>query len=299
VIENYRNPFPEGDPDRHAIWEILMRRDFNAFLSCDWSKTGGDFLEDGFFGIDARKKTNPEQWQVITLTAYRESWQKEAENFKNIELDGESKLDFLFRSVHLRDIDICEDRAIAWKKFDGHTRTVTGQPVEINWQSLYKMIRTSQGWKIAGFVGYMPYPMPGVGRDMEADRSIIEIPPAVGSSEWGFPFSPAATAKQSTTLIALSGQGPLNPDGSICGDTITEQTRTTLDNCREKLKALDASFHDVLKVNVYLRDVSMIKEFNKVYLNYFDKPYPARTTIGATPPADILVEIEMWAAIRK
>lgn len=46
-----RNPFLH-DPVRREIWDVLMRRDFEAFLAADWSMTGPDFLEKEFLGLD-------------------------------------------------------------------------------------------------------------------------------------------------------------------------------------------------------------------------------------------------------
>lgn len=40
-----QNPFA-GDPDCHEIWEILMRRDFEAFVAADWSRAEPDFLAE-------------------------------------------------------------------------------------------------------------------------------------------------------------------------------------------------------------------------------------------------------------
>ena len=43
----FKNPFPASDAARHAIWEMLVPRDIDAFLAADWSMVAGDFVEDG------------------------------------------------------------------------------------------------------------------------------------------------------------------------------------------------------------------------------------------------------------
>ena len=48
------NPFNQQDPDRYAIWEMLVKRDIEAFIDNDWDAVANDFVEDGFMGIDAR-----------------------------------------------------------------------------------------------------------------------------------------------------------------------------------------------------------------------------------------------------
>ena len=44
----FKNPFPVSEAARHAIWEMLVPRDIDAFLAADWSLVAGDFVEDGF-----------------------------------------------------------------------------------------------------------------------------------------------------------------------------------------------------------------------------------------------------------
>ena len=38
------NPFPASDPDRHAIWEMLVERDIQAFVAADWNPWRRIFL---------------------------------------------------------------------------------------------------------------------------------------------------------------------------------------------------------------------------------------------------------------
>src|SRR3546814_20646316 len=73
-------PFSEADGDRRAIWEMLVRRDIDAFLQQDWAMVAGDFVESGFFGIDACGSNDPDQWKprFETLAEYREDWLRQA-----------------------------------------------------------------------------------------------------------------------------------------------------------------------------------------------------------------------------
>jgi hypothetical protein len=41
------NPFA-NDPDRSAIWTMLVERDIAAFVAADWSMVDGDFIKEGF-----------------------------------------------------------------------------------------------------------------------------------------------------------------------------------------------------------------------------------------------------------
>ena len=74
------NPFPEADGDRHAIWEMLMRRDFEAFLAQGWAMVEDDFIAEGFFGLHAHGRSNPDSWKLgfPNLAAYRAEWLRQA-----------------------------------------------------------------------------------------------------------------------------------------------------------------------------------------------------------------------------
>lgn len=155
-----RNPFPQGDPDRHALWEMLMRRDFEAFVTRDWSMVEGDFLADRFFGMHAHFLNDADSWrlQFPTLESYRDEWLRQAEESAAIDY-AEPLRDALFRCVTLRDIDLQGDRAVLHKKFNGTIARADGSSERLNWQTLYFCFRLDGRWRITGFVGYMPHPL--------------------------------------------------------------------------------------------------------------------------------------------
>ena len=155
-----RNPFPEGDPDRHALWEMLVRRDIEAFLARDWSMVADDFLADRFFGLHGHFLANPDSWRLAfpTLEAYRDEWLRQAEETARIAF-AEPLREALFRITNLRDIDIAGDRAVLHKKFDGTIARADGTVQRLAWQTLYFCAKSGGRWRIAGFVGYLPHPM--------------------------------------------------------------------------------------------------------------------------------------------
>jgi hypothetical protein len=152
-----RNPY-DADPDRQEIWEILMRRDLEAFVAVDWARVEPDFLAGEFQGIDAGKQSNPDLWRLrfADLATYRAEWISQAEDFRKSELQGVSRLDFLFASIVLQDIEISGPRAMAHKKFLGSATTTLGAPLKIEWQTLYLLREVESHWKITGFVGFLP-----------------------------------------------------------------------------------------------------------------------------------------------
>jgi 2-iminobutanoate/2-iminopropanoate deaminase len=103
---------------------------------------------------------------------------------------------------------------------------------------------------------------------------------------------------QADRIVVISGQVAVDADGNILGDTIEDQTRATLDNCRRLLETAGCTFQDVFKVNAYLADIHDWSRFNAVYMELIPEPRPARTTVGARLLRTFLVEIEMWAVKR-
>ncbi|WP_033075608.1 RidA family protein [Sphingopyxis sp. MWB1] len=111
------------------------------------------------------------------------------------------------------------------------------------------------------------------------------------------PYSPVLRISRDADIIVISGQAPLDLQGQVIGDTIEEQARVTLENCRKQLAAAGASFSDVFKVNVYMTDLADWPRFNNVYREIMPQPFPTRTAIGCALLDGFQVEIEMWAVL--
>ena len=151
------NPFA-GDRDREQIWEMLVRRDIEAFVSQDWSLVADDFDEVRFLGIHAHNDRDPDKWDAgfPTLASYRDEWLRQAAESAAVEY-AESLADGIFRATDLGVIDITGEVAVARKKFDGTIARKDGTVDRLNWQTLYFCRREGARWKITGFVGYMAY----------------------------------------------------------------------------------------------------------------------------------------------
>jgi len=76
------NPFNQNDPDRYYIWEMLVKRDIEAFMNNDWEEVAEDFVEEGFMGIDARFLNNPDSWRLFfpNLNTYKQFWLEQSAN---------------------------------------------------------------------------------------------------------------------------------------------------------------------------------------------------------------------------
>ena len=94
--------------------------------------------------------------------------------------------------------------------------------------------------------------------------------------------------------VYLSGQVPLDPATTqlVSGD-FEAQVRRVFENLKAVAQAAGGSLASAVKVNIYLTDLANFPKVNEVMSQYFDKPYPARTTLGvAQLPRGAQVEIE-------
>ena len=106
------------------------------------------------------------------------------------------------------------------------------------------------------------------------------------------PYSPVVV---SGDTVWTAGQIANDAEGNLIGGGIAEQTRRSLENVRACLKATGCTMDDVVKVNAYLADLGHLAGYNEVYREFFDEPYPARSSVQAGLPPRVLVEIEVVA----
>lgn len=108
-------------------------------------------------------------------------------------------------------------------------------------------------------------------------------------------IGPYSQAVQVGNTIYTSGQIPLDPaTGELVAGDIDAQARRVFDNLRAVIEAAGASFADVARVGIYLTDLSNFAAVNAVMAEYFQQPYPARSTIGvAALPRGAQVEVDL------
>ncbi len=94
--------------------------------------------------------------------------------------------------------------------------------------------------------------------------------------------------------VYLSGQIPLDPvTMEVVSDDPRKQVEQVFTNLKAVCEAAGGSFADVVKLNVYLPDLSHFPIVNEVMGQHFDEPYPARAAIGVSAlPKDVAVEVE-------
>ena len=111
------------------------------------------------------------------------------------------------------------------------------------------------------------------------------------------PVGPYSQAIIEGDFIFVAGQGPIDPrTGTRETGNVRAETTRVFENIKGILEAAGSSLEQVVKCNVYLRDINDFAAMNEVYQTYFTPPFPARTTIQAGAlPGGIAVEIECIA----
>ncbi len=105
------------------------------------------------------------------------------------------------------------------------------------------------------------------------------------------PYSHAVVVEK---FVFVSGQIPIRKNGEI-PEKFEERVKTVIENVRVILKDIGLDLENVVKVTVYLKDLSKFNEFNKVYERYF-KNKPARSVIGVSDlPKGVDIEMEVVA----
>jgi 2-iminobutanoate/2-iminopropanoate deaminase len=121
---------------------------------------------------------------------------------------------------------------------------------------------------------------------------------AITSDRLPLPVGPFSLGVRGGGLLFLSGQVAQDPaTGKLVDGDTARQTDQILRNLTTALQAAGKDLADVLRVGVYLTNMSDFAVMNEVYGRYFTEPYPARTAIGVTAlPLGAAVEMDVVVA---
>ena len=95
-------------------------------------------------------------------------------------------------------------------------------------------------------------------------------------------------------FMYVSGQIPLVPETmEIVSEDFSVQVKQVLENLKAIIVDSDSKLSDVVKLNVYLKDLTDFQSVNDAMSSVFDEPYPARAAVEVSRlPKDVLVEID-------
>lgn len=110
------------------------------------------------------------------------------------------------------------------------------------------------------------------------------------------PVGPYSQAIIAGNTIYVAGQVPIDPKTrqAVTG-SFEEQAVRTFENVKAIVEAAGATLADVVRVNVYLANLSDFSKMNEVYMRYFSEDYPARTTVGTQLLSTFSIEVDCIA----
>ncbi|MEX1039946.1 MAG: RidA family protein [Pirellulaceae bacterium] len=109
------------------------------------------------------------------------------------------------------------------------------------------------------------------------------------------PFSPAVKAGG---FVFVSGQASVDETGKLVTDTFAGEMRRSMENIAKVLASAGLTLADVVQTRNYVGSQEDLAEFNQIYREYFEAPYPARTTIMGCLGTLLKFEIDVVAVAK-
>ena len=111
-------------------------------------------------------------------------------------------------------------------------------------------------------------------------------------------IGPYSQAIDTGSFVFISGQIPVNPATGEIPEGIEAQAAQSMANIKAILAEAGLTMDNVVKTTVFLADMSLFADMNKVYAENFTAPFPARSAVAVKElPKQVLVEIEVIAVI--
>ena len=124
-------------------------------------------------------------------------------------------------------------------------------------------------------------------------RSIVKISNAPA------PIGPYSQAVSCGNMLFVSGQIPIDPEsGELAINSFAEQCHRVLLNLQLILQAGGSGLDRVLKVTIYMKNLTQFGELNEIYAEYFDDSKPARACVEVSDlPKGVDIEMDAIAEI--
>ena len=109
-------------------------------------------------------------------------------------------------------------------------------------------------------------------------------------------IGPYSQAIDTGSFVFISGQIPVNPTTGEIPEGIEALAAQSMANIKAILAEAGLTMDTVVKTTVFLADMSLFADMNKVYAENFTAPFPARSAVAVKElPKQVLVEIEVIA----
>jgi reactive intermediate/imine deaminase len=111
-----------------------------------------------------------------------------------------------------------------------------------------------------------------------AEDIVVEYFSSEQTIKQDFPFSDAVKVGNTLYLSGMIGE---DEEGNLVEGGIVPEAHNVLKRMGTLLEHYNLGYDDVVKCLVMIDDISQWSLFNSVYVQYFEKPYPARSAFGA------------------
>lgn len=107
-------------------------------------------------------------------------------------------------------------------------------------------------------------------------------------------IGPYSQAIKAGNTVYFSGQIPLDPTTmQLVSDDVASQAKQVFTNLKSVAHAAGGDLNAITKLTIYLMDLTHFPIVNEIMQQFFQEPYPARTTIQvAGLPKAALVEVD-------
>lgn len=119
---------------------------------------------------------------------------------------------------------------------------------------------------------------------------------------WQYPlgFSQAWRVDGAASILFISGQAPISPDGALVGvGDFEAQARQVFENLQTVAESAEATLDSIVKLTVFLTDMSKLRDYMRIKAEYFSDDQPASTAVGVTALArpEMQIEVEAFAVL--
>ena len=112
-------------------------------------------------------------------------------------------------------------------------------------------------------------------------------------------IGPYSQAVQWGDVVFISGQIPLDPEnGELNNATFEDETNQVLDNLEAICQEAGGTLDHILKLTIYLTDLSKFDVVNSIMASRFSEPFPARATLEISKlPKEVSIEMDAILSI--
>ncbi len=103
------------------------------------------------------------------------------------------------------------------------------------------------------------------------------------------------------SFVFISGQIPLDPKSmTIIDGDINDHIKQVLSNIKAIVQESGGLMNDIVKINVYLKDLENFQNVNSAMESFFDEPFPSRAAVEVSRlPKDVSIEMDAILYVEK